>query len=115
MLPVMLSGIALIWVGCGPKEPANIKTAETEGTKKAIENYEAKGTDAAKANVEQAFAQLDSEIKELEVRVANTTGDARAEADRKLSELRQRRTELRGDFTEAKFNTLIEDVKNSVR
>jgi hypothetical protein len=107
--------MTLVLVGCGSEQKADIKTAETEGTKKAIENYEANSTDAAKAKVEKAFAELDQEIKELEVRVANTVGEARAEANTKLSELKTRKNELRGDFTEAKFKALIEDVKNSVR
>lgn len=115
ILPLVLCGASLLWIGCGSGEPANIKTAETEGTKKAIESYEASGTDAAKAKVDRAFAELDQEIKELEVRVANTTGEARAEANSKLTELKERKNELKVDFTEAKFSTLMEDIKKSVR
>jgi len=115
ILPALLAGFALIGVGCGSGEKATIKTAETEGTKQAIENYQANSTDAAKAKVEKSFSELDQEIHELEVRVENTSGPARTEADTKLSELKQRRMELRADYTEAKFNALIEDVKNSVR
>lgn len=47
--------------------------------------------------------------------VATTTGATQSEAQGKLEELKKRNAELRGDFNEAKFRTLIKDIKESVR
>jgi len=100
---------------CSDKPKANIKTLETAKAQAAVDAYDKTGSDALKAQAEKAFLDLDGEIKELEIRVDATTGEQRAEADRKLTELRKRSAEIRADFNAAKFNTLIQDIKDSVR
>ena len=110
-----LGTVLIAWTACSEKPKAQIKTMETANAKTAIETYDANGSNALKLQVEKAFVALDQEIKELEVRVEATTGEKRAEAAYKLQELKKRESELRTDFNEAKFNALIQDIKNSVR
>jgi uncharacterized protein HemX len=113
---VVLGAVPFLGLGCNSKdEEPKMRTMETENAQKQVNAYESNNSEAQKAQVEQAFAELDKEIRELEVRVENTTGEARAEAQFKLDELRMRKTELRVDYTEAKFKALLEDIKNSVR
>lgn len=100
---------------CSDKPKARIKTLETAQAQAAVDAYDKTGSDALKALAEKAFLDLDGEIKELEIRVDATTGEQRAEADRKLTELRKRSAEIRAEFNAAKFNTLIQDIKDSVR
>jgi len=111
----LLLGFGIFFSACGSGDKPPIKTVETESAQRAIDGYESKPTDEAKVKVEQAFNELDGEIKELEVRVEKVTGDTRAEANKKLSDLKARKNELRMDFTEAKFKALADDIKNSVR
>jgi len=109
-------GTPLILMACGSgKEKATLETRETKTTENAIDSYASNATEEAKADVETAFATLDKEIAELEARVAATDGEKRAEAEAKLEQLKQQRNELRGDYTKAKFDALVEDVKNAVR
>jgi uncharacterized protein HemX len=107
-------GITLL-AACSDKQQATIKTAETEKAKAQVEQYNASGSKEDKLEAERAFADLDKEIKELEVRVDATSGEARSEAQNKLDDLRKRKIELRVDFTKAKFNALLEDIKSAVR
>jgi hypothetical protein len=121
--PVFLkmAALTLVWVAplsflaCGSKEKSTMETRETKSAEHAVESYADKPSEAAKADVTEAFAALDKEIAELEARVASTSGEKRAEADVKLQELKQRRSELKGEYTKAKFDALLEDVKNAVR
>lgn len=105
----------LAFLACGPGEKASMENRETKSAENAIESYADKPSEEAKAEVTEAFAALDKEIAELEARVASASGEARAEADVKLQELKQRRSELKGEYTKAKFDALLEDVKNAVR
>jgi hypothetical protein len=105
----------VVFVACGSGEKASIETRETQAAENAIESYADKPSDQAKADVNEAFAVLDKEIAELEARVASTGGEKRAEADAKLQELKERKNELKGDYTKTKFDTLVEDAKNAVR
>jgi hypothetical protein len=117
-LSLALAGMtALSFVACkGKHEPqADITTAETEKAQAQVNRYAENNSEEQKKKVEVAFAALDQEIHELEVRVEATTGDSRAEAQYKLGELKKRRAEIQSDYTEAKFNALIDDIKNAVR
>lgn len=110
-----LGAVLITLAACSEKPKAEIKTLETVNAQNAVSDYNAIGTDASKQLAEKAFLSLDQEIKELEIRVESTTGEKRQEAANKLAELKTRESEIRTDFNEAKFNTLIEDIKNSVR
>lgn len=117
-LPFVLAGITcLSLIACNEKtEPqADITTAETLKAQAQVNDYSANSSDAQKKKVEVAFAALDQEIKELELRVEATSGEKKAEAQYKLDELKKRRSEIQSDFNEAKFNALVEDIKNAVR
>jgi nitrogenase subunit NifH len=108
-----VAGSAILIVGCDTRKESSITTKETEQTESQIQAYERKGTEAQKIEVEQSFTELDKEIQELETRVNETTGDARAEAQAKLDALKDRKTDLRLDFTEAKFKVLLQDIKDA--
>lgn len=109
-----MAGITLL-SACSDSEQTGIKTAETERVRTEVEKYNETGSKEDKLETERAFSDLDREIRELEVRVNATGGDARIEAQNKLDELRERKTELRMHFTKAKFNVLLEDIKSAVR
>lgn len=94
---------------------ADITTAETLKAQGQVDQYTNNNTDEQKRKIAVAFAALDQEIRELEVRVDATTGEARAEATYKLEELKKRRSQIQSDFNQAKFDGLINDIKNSVR
>jgi hypothetical protein len=113
--PMILSLSLLTLTGCSEKPKGEIKTLETVKAQAAVNAYDASGSDAAKMEAEKSFIALDQEIKELEIRVDATTGEKRAVAAEKLALLKKRESELRSEFNQAKFNTLVEDVKNSVR
>lgn len=116
ILSVIAAGASLTALtACSDNQRANITTPETAKTQSAVQAYDSAGTQDTKLKAERAFAQLDEEIRELEVRVQATTGEKQAEAKYKLDQLKKRESELRGDFNEAKFNTLLKDVKDSVR
>lgn len=117
-IPTLASfaGLALLTLtACSEQKKADITTMETVKAEAAVNAYDAAGSNELKLLAETAFADLDREIRELEVRVETTTGEKRAEALYKLTELKKRSSEIRGDFNEAKVKTLIEDVKQSVR
>jgi enoyl-[acyl-carrier-protein] reductase (NADH) len=115
LVPMLLGVSLLSLTGCTEKPKGEIKTLETMKANAAVKAYDATGSDAAKMEAEKSFIALDQEIKELEIRVDATTGEKRAVAAEKLALLKKREDELRSEFNQAKFNTLVEDVKNSVR
>jgi hypothetical protein len=118
LLPLALAGLTVFgFVSCnGKKEPqADITTAETVKAQAQVNDYATNNSEEQKKKVEVAFAALDQEIKELELRVEATSGENKAEAQYKLEELKKRRGEIQADYTEAKFNALVEDIKNAVR
>jgi hypothetical protein len=85
-----------------PVEPvAKTKTFETAALKAAIDSYERAPTNEAAANVRKRFAELDSEIAELEGRVARKSGDERAEAAQKLANLTAYRAAETARFAKA--------------
>jgi hypothetical protein len=113
-----LTGLALVLVSlvaCSEKPKAQISTLETAKAQTAVNAYDATGSKELKLESEKAFVALDQEIKELEIRVENSTGEKRVEALEKLTQLKMRASEIRSDFNQAKFNTLIQDIKDSVR
>lgn len=114
-LAAVFGSSALILTGCNKTpDPAPISTRETENARTEVRNYESSNTQEQKNRVELAFAELDQEIQELEIRVANTHGNQRYEAQQKLDALKAQRDALRDDFTEAKFQALLNDIKKTV-
>lgn len=111
---IFVLGSALALTACSKKEEASITTRETEKAKEEIKDFKTDNSAAQKSEVELAFAQLDQEIRELEIRVEKTTGESKAEAAAKLEALKKRKSELQSDYTEAKFKALIEDIKNTL-
>jgi hypothetical protein len=117
-IPTLASaaGLALFTLmACSEQKKADITTLETVKAEAAVNAFDTTGSNELKLKAETAFADLDREIRELEVRVETTVGEKKAEALYKLTELKKRSSEIRGDFNEAKVRTLIEDVKQSVR
>ena len=107
---------ALLLAGCSKsqQDPAPISTRETENTRKEVEDFKYTSTPIQKSRVELAFAELDQEIHELEIRAQNTGGEKSAEAQRKLNDLKAQRDALRSDFTEEKFQALLKQTKEAV-
>jgi hypothetical protein len=112
-LAVLLVTLAL--VSCSKKEEPSFSNRETENAKQEIKTYEHNNSAAQKGAVELAFAELDQEIRELEIRVQKVEGEARVEAQQKLDALRQRKDQLKSDFTEAKFKALVQDIKSTLQ
>ena len=110
-----LGAVLVALAACSEEPKSEIKTLETVKAQGAVDAYDSSGSKASKLQAEKAFVALEREIKELEIRVNATTGDKRAEAAGKLAQLRKRESEIRSDFNEAKFNALIQDIKDSVR
>jgi hypothetical protein len=109
----MATSLTLLSTGCGKQEKA--PTMENRETLKTSEEVQAIHTDqsaAQKAEVERAFADLEKEIRELEVRVEKTEGQVQAEARYKIEALKNRRDELRKEYNQAKFDALVSDVKS---
>ncbi len=80
---------------------APTSTLETKKLGAAVDNYVASPTDTNAAQVKKTFADLDGEIAELEERVAKTTGQDRAEAQGKLTNLQTYRAAETARFSVA--------------
>ena len=71
-----------------PLPVARTVTFETRALGREIDTFEQTPSTVHRARVQKAFAEIDGEIAELVEHVAKKTGDARAEAARKLADLR---------------------------
>ena len=71
-----------------PLPVARTVTFETRALGREIDTFEQTPSTVQRARVQKAFAEIDGEIAELVEHVAKKTGDARAEAARKLADLR---------------------------
>ena len=76
-------------------------TLETKKLGLAIDEFVAHPGEIEAANVKKAFADLDGEIAELQARVAETTGQDRAEAQGKLTNLQTYRAAETARFSVA--------------
>ncbi len=81
---------------------AATKTFETARLGKEIDRYEKESTAPQAAAVQKAFAELDTEIAELNERAAKTDGADRAEAEQKAVNLRTYRSAEEARFLKAK-------------
>jgi hypothetical protein len=80
---------------------ARTETFETHALRKEIDAYEGTPSTAQGARVDKAFAEIDGEIAELVEYIAKHRGEDRAEAERKLVNLRAYR-----DAEKVRFTTL---------
>jgi hypothetical protein len=112
---LIITTLMAITVGCGKRESSTMENRETEKAKEQIEQRRTDSSAGQTAEVERALADLDKEIRELEVRVEKTEGEPRREALAKAEALKNRRDELRRDYSQAKFDALMNDVKAEVR
>ena len=77
------------------------KSFETARLGRAIDAYESAPSVANSADVSKAFAELDGEIAELVGYIAKHDGAERAEAERKLADLRAYRAKENARYTVA--------------
>jgi hypothetical protein len=95
-------------VACKPAEaPPPMKTSETASVEEKISKFKSDPSKANMDGVEKALADLNSEIKELEVREAKVGGAEKDEATRKLTDLRAKYNSYNADFTAAKVKASV--------
>ncbi|HEY5770382.1 MAG TPA: hypothetical protein VIS71_11100 [Terrimicrobium sp.] len=95
-------------VACKPSEPPPAtKTTETSVVEEKISKFKSDPSKANMDEVEKALADLNSEIKELEVREAKVGGAEKDEATRKLADLRVKYASYSTDFTAAKVKASV--------
>ena len=82
-----------------PLPVARTKTFETHALGREIDTFEHSPSTVQAARVQKAFAEIDGEIAELVEHVARKTGTERAEAARKLADLRAYREAEQVRFT----------------
>lgn len=85
-----------------PEPPPAMQTFETKKVETAISAYKSAPSDTTKKAVDLALADMESEIKELELRSTKVSGADKAENDRKLSDLKEKYTHYQVDFTKAR-------------
>jgi hypothetical protein len=111
---IVLSGVLAVACSKAPAPSQKMHTLETEKGEAAVNSYEQNPTDQNKADVDASLADLDGEIHELEGHVARKEGQEKAEAQAKLDLLKRQRDELGRDFTRAKFDAVMRDVKEAL-
>jgi len=95
-------------VGCKPSESTSAtKTSETTVVEEKIRKFKADPSRLNMAEAEKALADLNSEIKELEVREATVGGAEKDEITRKLSDLRGKYNTYFAEFTTAKVQSSV--------
>jgi paraquat-inducible protein B len=88
---------------CNPTQPTPpIKTTETAAVEEKIRKFKAEPSKVNMQEVEKALADLNAEIKELELRQSTVGGAEKDEATRKLSDLRAKYNAYNTDFTAAR-------------
>lgn len=85
---------------------ARTKTFETARLGRAIDTYESAPTVAHSADVSKALAELDGEIAELVGYISKHDGSERAEAERKLADLRAYRAKEAVRYAAAQVNVV---------
>lgn len=123
-LPLLLSAAAVsfFFTACEEKTPqvsekptASTTNIETTRLGTAIDSYISTPNATQSASVDEAFAELDGEIAELDQRVAAVSGDERTEAKSKADNLRSYRDKERVRYTEAQARAKAQDVKEGAR
>lgn len=105
---LVLAG-GLIFAACKPAPPPPpstpppaIQTFETKKVETAIAAYKSSPSETTKSEVDLALADMESEIKELEVRSTKVSGAEKTENDQKLSDLKDKYNRYRMDYTGAR-------------
>ena len=105
---VLATSCLLVIAGCKPNETASTgKTSETAVVEERIQKFKADPSRLNLVEAEKALADLNSEIKELEVREATAGGAEKDEATKKRSELREKYNAYLADFTAAKVQSTV--------
>ena len=88
---------------CNPTQPTPpMKTSETTAVEEKIRDFKAEPSQVNMQEVEKALADLNAEIKELELRQSTVGGAEKDEATRKLSDLRDKYNAYVAEFTGAR-------------
>lgn len=90
-------------------------TVETGSLDAALAAYDAAPTEPNEVEVKRAFARLDADIAQLDVRVAKLEGAEREGAARKASDLRTYRTRQQARYAKLKAGDVVEDLKPEAR
>jgi hypothetical protein len=90
-----------------PGPPPAMKTSETAAVEEKMSKFKSDPSKANMDGVEKALADLNSEIKELEVREAKVGGAEKDEVTKKLSDLRAKYNIYSADFTAAKVKASV--------
>ena len=104
LLPSVIFGAVCFGAifACKPSEPVPTATAKTAVVEEKIRQFKADPSKANMNEVEKALADLNVEIKELEIREAKVGGAEKDEVTRKLTDLRAKYNAYGADFTAAK-------------
>jgi hypothetical protein len=95
-------------VGCKPNETASTgNTSEIAAVEERIRKFKADPSRLNLVEAEKALADLNSEIKELEVREATAGGAEKDEATKKRTELREKYNAYLADFTAARVQSSV--------
>jgi hypothetical protein len=90
-------------VACNPTQPTPpMKTSETTAVEEKIQKFKAEPSSVNMKEVEKALADLNSEIKELELRQSTVGGAEKDEATQKLTDLRGKYNTYTVDFAAAR-------------
>lgn len=101
----------------GPKPDATAQmsamgNAHANAARAGIAVYEMHPSPENKAEVKQALAALDDEIEHLEDRIDEMPkGEQRTQLERRVNALEDRQDELEHNFTKARWDALVADVK----
>ena len=107
--------IATCIMACNPNAPKKPQTFETTAVEQSIREFKANPTEANKAQVDQALAKMDSEIKELDVRSAQSSGAEKTEADDKRFALREKQAAYSSEFTAAKVEATVSKAGDATK
>ena len=97
-----------------PLPVARTQTLETHVLRKEIDTFEQQPSRVQSARVDKAFAEIDGEIAELVEHVAKKTGGERAEAARKLTDLRTYRDAEHLRFLALEAKAQLQQKRESV-
>jgi hypothetical protein len=124
---IALALAALALAACGRQPPVIVETApptplpvartqtlETHALKKEIDAFAERPSLAQSARVDQAFAEIDGEIAELAEHAAKRSSEDRAEAARKLADLRAYRTSEHVRFLRLQAKAELQEKRGAV-
>lgn len=95
-------------IACKPTEPPPpVKTSEIAVVEEKIRKFKAEPSESNMNEAEKALADLNAEIKELEVREAKAGGAEKDEATRKLSDLKRKYETSVAEFTAARVQSSL--------